>query len=118
MLDIIFIRKLSVKTIIGVYEQEKISKQLILIDLNLHYDTLQARESDNIKYALDYHQLSNDVIDFVAQSKYELIEALAEAVAVFILNNRQIKRIEITLSKPQALEKAEDVGIKIIRTNA
>lgn len=115
MIATIFIEALRVEAIIGVYDQERTKKQPLIIDIEMQYDSLQASHSDSLDYALDYHALSNDIHAFVSASSYQLIEALADAIADRILTNQLVKAVNIKLSKPQALDKAENVGISISR---
>jgi len=115
MIATIFIEALKVEAIIGVYDQERTKKQLLIIDIEMQYDVLKASLSDNLDYALDYHALSNDIYAFVSASSFQLIEALAEAIADRILTNQLVKKVEIKLSKPHALDKADNVGIRISR---
>ena len=115
MIATIFIDSLRVEAIIGVYDQERTKKQPLIIDIEMQYDALQASHSDNLNYALDYHTLSNDIHAFVSTSSYQLIEALAEAIAERILLNKLVKTVKIKLSKPNALDKADNVGIRISR---
>lgn len=116
-MDIIFIRQLEIETIIGVYKHERDARQLIILDIEMQYDCQQAAYSDNLNYALDYHKLSNDVHAFASQTSFQLIEALANSIASFILKNKSIRQLKLTLSKPNALEKTTNVGIIINRTN-
>lgn len=116
-MDTIFIHHLEVETIIGVYKHERTTKQPIIIDLEIQYDTTQARFSDELRYTLDYHQLTLDLHEFIRNSSFKLIESLAHAIADRILKNQKIKKLALTLSKPQALEQARNVGIKICRSN-
>lgn len=114
-MDTIFIQQLKVEAIIGVYEHERTNKQPLFIDLTLDHDISHAAASDELKYALDYHQLSIDIHQFVSESSYQLIEALAEDLAQHILQNAAIKKVDLTISKPQALDLAQNVGIRISR---
>jgi dihydroneopterin aldolase len=116
-MDTIFIQKLKVDAIIGVYKHERNTKQAIYIDLELQYDCQQASVSDNLKYALDYHKLCNDIQAFVSGSCFQLIEALADSIADNILKNKLILQLKLTLSKPEALDQAQNVGIIIHRKN-
>ena len=115
MMVTIFIEALSVDAIIGVYEQERITKQPLIIDIEMQYDAQQASLSDNLKYALDYHKISDDIHAFVSASCYQLIEALAHAIADRILDNPLVNSVDIKISKPQALDKAGNVGIRLSR---
>ena len=116
-MDTIFIQQLKIDTIIGVYKHERTVKQTIYIDLELQYDCKQACVSDNLKYALDYHKLANDIQMFVSQSSFQLIEALADSIANKILKDKRIQQLKLTLSKPQALDQAQNIGIIIHRNN-
>ena len=114
-MDKIIIEGLKVDAIIGVYSNERTHKQPVILDIEMQCDSSQASASDNIKYALDYHKVSLDIFEFVSSSSYQLIEALAEAVANRILSNEKVHSVKIKLSKPQALDLAINVGVEIIR---
>jgi len=114
-MDSIFIEKLRVDAIIGVYPSEREVKQPLIIDIEMSYETSQAIASDNLRYALDYHQVCKDVYTFVSESSYQLIETLAEAIAQNILKTKRVVEVKIKLSKPNALDLADNVGIFIQR---
>ncbi len=116
-MDSIFIEKLRVDAIIGVYPNERDTKQPLVLDINMSYETSQAVASDNLKYALDYHQVCKDINTFVSESSYQLIETLAEAIAQNILKIKGVIDVKIKLSKPNALDLADNVGICIHRKN-
>lgn len=115
MMVTIFIEALSVNAIIGVYEQERTNKQPLIIDIEMQYDARQASLSDDLRYALDYHKISEDIHGFVATSSFQLIEALAHAIADRILNNPLVISVDLKIAKPQALDKAVNVGIRLSR---
>lgn len=116
-MDNIFIEKLRVDTIIGVYPNERQIKQPLIIDIDMSYDATQAAASDNLKYALDYHEVCKDIHVFVSQSSYQLIETLANAIAQRILKIKGVIKVIIKVSKPDALDQADNVGIRIQREN-
>ncbi len=53
-MDIVYIKGLEVKTVIGIYDWEKEIKQKITIDLKMASDIKKAAETDEIGDALDY----------------------------------------------------------------
>ena len=53
-MDIVYIRELEVKTIIGIYDWEREQKQIVSINLEMASDIWKAAESDSIEHALDY----------------------------------------------------------------
>lgn len=115
LMDTIFIQQLQVEAIIGVYPAEKIHKQPLSIDIEMQYDTCQAIASDNLKYALDYHQICQDIHAFVENSSFQLIESLADAIAQRILEKPAVAQVDVKLFKPNALDLAKNVGVRIIR---
>jgi len=109
----IIIEQIAVNAIIGVYAQERINKQAILIDLELQYDASQACESDNIEHALDYHKICLDIHQFVSKSKYHLLEALVKAIAMRVLSDDCVFSVRVNISKPEALEQAHTVRFEL-----
>ena len=118
MIGTIFIDKIKVDAILGIYDNERVNKQLLIIDIELDYDSNKASQSDNIKYAIDYFQITEDIHDFVLKSSFQLIEALANAIADRILVNKLIKNVQVTVSKPEALEKANNVRYRQKKYNS
>lgn len=111
----IFIEQIAVDAIIGVYDQERIIKQPLLIDIELQYDAAQACASDKIEHALDYHKICLSVHKFVSESKYQLIEALAQKLATRVLSDRRVFSVRVNISKPQALEQAQTVRFELTK---
>ena len=85
-MDIIYLRDLRIDTVIGVYRWEREMKQTLVIDLELGTDIRPAAKSDAIADTLNYKDIAKRVTAFVEQSRYQLVEALAEAVANLVLD--------------------------------
>ncbi len=116
MSDKILIRKLETQAIIGIHDWEKQKKQTILVDMDLWFDCLPAAHSDDIKDALDYFTVCESVTNFIEQSKYELIETLAEKISQLVLRDFPCNKIKLSLYKPEAVANTQTVGITIKRT--
>jgi dihydroneopterin aldolase len=114
-MDIVFIKKLEVRTVIGVFDWEREIKQKLVLDLELGTDIKKAAETDDLTNTLDYKAISHAVFDFVEQSEYQLVETVAEKVAELILRDFAVQWLSITLNKPGAVSIAESVGVKIER---
>lgn len=108
----IHIKNLNCFTIIGVYEHERIQRQLLIINLKIDINPKIAVETDNIFHTLDYNTLSQKVVQFVESSNYHLIERLASEITDLVLEEEQAISVEIELDKPGALDNAESVSIK------
>lgn len=115
MSSYIFIEGLKIDAIIGIHPHERDTKQPLILDLKIHCDIKKAALSDKINYAVDYQKITNDLIEFVSQSSFKLIETLAESCANRILKHTQVKSVELKVSKPKALDTCENVGLQILR---
>lgn len=115
MADKILIRQLHVDAIIGIHDWEKANRQPLSIDLDLKFDCLLASKTDDIKDALDYFKVCAEVTEFVASSRFELIETLAEQITQLLFQRFPVKKVKLKLFKPNAIENAQTVGLSITR---
>lgn len=115
MTDSVFITQLETEAVIGVYDWERTIKQRLVIDLELFCDQRRAADTDDLQYALDYFSISEAVKALVAASSYQLIEALAEAIAQMINQEFKVEKLVVAVHKPGAVPDAKTVGVKITR---
>lgn len=113
--DIVFIKSLEVHTIIGIYDWEQATKQKLLIDIEVSHDNTVPAKTDNIEDAVDYEFISTSIVKLFQNTKYQLIETVAEVCANWILTNTKSKTVKITVSKPDAISAATNVGVQIAR---
>lgn len=114
-MDTIFLRDLEINATIGIFEWEKRIKQKVRIDLEMATDIAKAAASDSIKDTLDYKAISKRIIQFVEDSRFELIETLIEKVSEILLKEFSIPWVRVTISKPGAVRGSRDVGVVIER---
>lgn len=113
--DIVYIKDLQVKTIIGIFDWEREIKQIVSIDLEMATDIRAAAASDQIDDALNYKSIGKRITAFVEQSEFQLVETLAERIAEIVQNEFGVKWLRLRLSKPGALRGSADVGLIIER---
>jgi dihydroneopterin aldolase len=114
-MDIIFLGGLEIETIIGIYDWERVTKQTVILDIEMAFDIQKAAETDDIQYALDYKTVSRRIISFVEASQFFLVEKLISEIANIIRNEFNVPWVKITLNKKGAISGASDVGIIIER---
>lgn len=114
-MDIVYIRELEIMTIIGIYDWERKLKQTVSLDLDMASDIKLAAARDDIAKALDYKQVAKRLIEFVEQSKFQLIETLAEQVAALVIKEFKVSWLRLRVGKPGAVSGAKDVGVIIER---
>lgn len=117
-MDTIFLRGLEIEAVIGIWEWERRIRQLVRIDLELATDIRAAAATDAIEKALDYKEIAKRVIAFVSESRFKLVETLADNIARIIVIEFGVPWLRLTISKPGAIEGSRDVGIMIERTTA
>ena len=115
-MDRIFIRNLTAEATIGIFDWERDIRQKVLIDLELAVDASVAASTDSISDALDYSEVSREVVTYIEASNCFLIETLAEELTVMILNKFNTVWVRLSLTKPDALAGSPEVGIAIERS--
>jgi len=113
--DKIYIRDLCARCIIGINDEERVNRQEVILNITLCADLSAACASDNIDDTTDYKTLKKELLSFVENSSYFLIEKLAEETARLCLVNPQIKRVTVSVDKPGALRFARSVAVEISR---
>ena len=114
-MDIVFIRDLEVKTVIGVFDWERKIRQRLVFNIELGTDFAAAAKSDSLEDTLDYKAITHAIEEMAEASSYQLVEALVEAVAQMVIKEFAVKWLSITLDKPGAVSCAKSVGVKIER---
>lgn len=114
-MDIVFIRDLEVKTVIGVFDWERKIRQRLVFNVELGTDFSASAKSDDLVDTLDYKAISHAIEDMAEESSYQLVEALVVAVADMVMADFSVKWLSITLDKPGAVSCAKSVGVKIER---
>jgi len=114
-MDRIHIRELAVRCIIGLHPEERREKQDVIVSLALSTDLGRAGRSDNADDALDYRELKKRVLALVEDSRFHLLEALAEAIAQACLETAGVDEVQVTVDKPGALRFARSVAVELVR---
>jgi dihydroneopterin aldolase len=116
--DKLFLRELKVEAIIGFWDWERRVKQVVSIDLEIATDARRAAQTDTIGSALNYEQVAKRLTDFVGESKFQLVESLAESVARIVVEEFAAAWVKVSIVKPGAVEGSREVGITIERRSA
>ena len=114
-MDRILISDLQARCIIGVGEEERREKQDVIINVVLSSDLRKPGRTDRFEDALDYRDLKKRILYLIENSKYFLVEALAEAIATVCLENEKVIDVRVRVEKPAALRFARSVGVEIER---
>ncbi|MCL5281446.1 MAG: dihydroneopterin aldolase [Planctomycetes bacterium] len=113
--DRIFIRDLAIRCIVGVDEYERREKQDILVHLTLHADLRRAGRTDALEDTVDYRALKKRILRLAEESRFRLIEALAQNIADECLRDERVEQVAVMVEKPGALRFARTAGVEIVR---
>lgn len=114
-MDTLRITGLKTEALIGVHAWERKLPRTLLMDLELATDLARAARSDAITDALDYAAVADVTIAFVRESRYQLVETLAERLAEKLMKEFRTPWLRITVHKPGAVPAAQSVSVTLER---
>ncbi|MGH8644408.1 MAG: dihydroneopterin aldolase [Gammaproteobacteria bacterium] len=114
-MDIVYLKDLRIKTVIGVYAWERQLKQTVVLDLEMGTDIRAAGRSDAISDTLNYKDVAKRVLEFTENSRFHLVEALAEGIAELVLREFPVPWLRLRVNKQGAVRGVRDVGVIIER---
>jgi dihydroneopterin aldolase len=117
-MDKIFIHALKTEAIVGIFDWERQVRQTVILDIEFSADIRKAALTDSIDDTLNYKRVAKQVLAFVEESRFHLVETLAEHVAMLILEEFAVAWVRISLSKPGAIRSSRDVGVMLERAVA
>ncbi len=100
-MDRITIHELQCYGYHGVFPEENRLGQRFIVNLDIDIDLNQAGQSDDLHATINYAEIALSVKQLVETKSYQLIEALAEAIAQLLLDAFPlIKQIQVHVTKP------------------
>ena len=115
MTDVLFIKDLLVRTVLGVSDEERRDKQDILISVVMETDTSAPGQSDDVADTVNYRTVSKDILALAEHSQFRLVERFAEEIAALCLREPRVQRVRVTVEKPGSLRFAQSAGVTIER---
>ena len=108
------IKNLQAVTRVGVTDVERSEMQKISICLRLMPNYTLDTLSDDINRAVDYQAVSQGVIKLAASGERNLIETLAEDMAVMLLGQFNLRSVVVEIRK-FILPETDYVAVKLLR---
>jgi len=112
---LIEIKDMSVHCIIGVYDEERLKPQELLITIKCQINLDENQDLDNIDNVTSYADLKSEITDFVSSSKYKTLEKLITELQKIILKKFPIEIQLLEINKIVIAKKynAQKVSISI-----
>lgn len=101
----------------GLFEHERTDGQEFSVDIVARIDARAAAASDDIADSVDYGAIAQLAHDILGGQPVNLIETVAERIAVGILAIHGVLGVEVTVHKPQAPIPVpfDDVSVTVVR---
>lgn len=122
-LDVIELRQLPVRCIVGVYPAERGTPQPLELDVALYLDTRKAATEGSLRDTVDYARLSGELRFLLETVDFRMLETAAEALCRYILApptedsaRAQVRAVTLRLHKPEALGRAGLASLRVHRT--
>jgi 7,8-dihydroneopterin aldolase/epimerase/oxygenase len=115
--DRIEIRDLRVLGVHGVLPEEQTRPQPFALDIDIWLDTRPAAASDSLVDTVDYGAMAERAHGVVTGSRFQLLEALADAVAAALLDAGRATAVAVTVRKlrPPVPFDVGSVGVRVVR---
>ncbi len=118
--DEVFLEGLRFFAYHGVHPEEKARGQRFTVDVRMWADLRPAGESDDLTLTINYSAVHRAVRAIVEGPPRDLIEAVAEDIAVAVLAGfPPVARVEVTVRKPEVGLKGaflDAAGVRIARS--
>ena len=112
----VIIKDFIIKETIGIHEHEKTKKQKIKFNVVIDVEKNTIPDENDIKSIVDYEKITNKLENLAKNKKYNFLESLAEDSFKEIFEDKRINSVKIKIEKPEAIEKAESVGVEVFKT--
>lgn len=101
----------------GLFEHERKHGQSFGVDVKLELKSKRAGKSDDISDAVDYSHVVKIVYELIVGDPVNLIERLAEQIAMELLDTFPLKSVEVVVHKASAPvgSPVQDIAVRIMR---
>ena len=106
-MDTMYVSRLPLLSLIGVYLHEKENPQPLYLDLAIKISLSEAAESDDLDDTLDYAALCHDIQAAAAREHCNLIERRLTDLLEIVLWDDRVVEVKGRLYKPGAVPGAE-----------
>lgn len=110
----VFVRDLEVMALIGIYDQEKVKPQRIVVNIDL--SVKEGAGDDDISHVVSYEIVVKKVEAIIAEGHVNLVETLCEKIAASCLTDKRVVAARVRVEKPDIIPNARSVGVEIERS--
>jgi len=116
MTDIIKIKQLNVKSIIGSETWGKKKLQPVIVDVIVFTDIMKCGETDNLEDTIDYSEIVKAVIKFSEEGTFNSIQEYCIKLIQAITQKFNVEKINVKASLPRAHLHSQAIECSLTRT--
>ena len=114
----VFLRDVALDLPIGILPAERLAPQRVIINVEIYLPDPGRFASEDIADYVSYADVFEEIKALQTGGQHiELVENLAETVAGIVLNQKGVRRVIVTIAKPDIIAEAGSVGVTIERRN-
>ena len=110
---IIKLKKIAIKTFIGIHAFEKTRKQDLLLNLVIHTNFADACHTDSINDTIDYDIIYQQITDFANNHNCELVEKFCYDLLKIIMQDTRIDKCILEIEKVRIFPNVKSCAIKL-----
>ena len=113
--DRIQINGLTLLCTLGWHGWERLVRREVRIDVTLHANFRAVGESDDIRDTVNYSRVVGRIVEFVTDSRFRLVEALATGIADLCLAYDPMQAVDVRVAKLGASPVADEIAVTVSR---
>lgn len=110
---VINITNLRLRTYIGFNPDEQEKLQDIIINAEIHYPASRLCLEDKVESALNYKDITKQMIHHVEHGRFLLLEKLVADVLAICCEHEWVSYAKVKIDKPHALRFADSVSLSL-----
>ncbi len=114
----VFIRDMEVLCLVGVHGFEREAAQRVRINIDMGVRENATPLGDDITNVVCYEDIADGVREIATACHVNLVETMAENIAVYCLGNPRVESVRVRVEKPDVFDDAASVGVEIERLRA
>jgi 7,8-dihydroneopterin aldolase/epimerase/oxygenase len=111
----ILVRDLVLMCSIGAYPQERLQRQRVRFNVDLHALWPAAALEDDLAQVVNYKDITNGIRELIERGHINLVETLAERIAQMCLADPRVIDARVRVEKLDVEPDADGIGIEIER---
>jgi len=112
-MDKVTLKDISLYAYHGVLTEEKERGQEFIVTVDLFTSFHGISKTDDLNQVIDYRFILEQITTTVTGTRFDLLEALAEQLALNLLKFNQVEKVRVTIKKPRPPLPAITGGVQV-----